>query len=893
MNDRRPDPDQLLAAVQRQETGKNRGKLKIFFGMAAGVGKTYAMLEAAQQLIATGVDVVVGIAETHGRIETQALLDRLEVIPRRELQYRGSFLYEMDLDTILSRHPQLVLVDELAHTNAPGSRHLKRYQDVLEILAAGIDVYTTLNVQHIESRADAVRQITGIQVHETIPDTLFETANEIELVDLSPEDLQKRLAGGKVYTAERIEIAANNFFRTGNLTALREMALRLTAERVDHQLQDYMQIKHITGPWKSRERLMVAVSPAKFSERLIRWARRMAYNLEASWIAIYVETARQLNESEKKGLADNLALARNLGAEIVIANGENIADEIIRIARQRNVTQIVVGKPLRPRWDEFLGKTITNQLIRASGDIDVYVVPSDEPAHYQTSKSLRYKIEFHSNFRSYLWSGIIVALVTGVNFILSPNIGYQAVGLIELFAVLLVAVYLGRGPALLAATLSALTWNYLFMDPLYTFEIRRAQDIILFLLYFVIAVITGNMAARIRDQEKSTRANAEHTMALYTLARETAQALNMAETLSTAIEQIRTVFDSDVAIILAEGNKLHQLAHAASTFQLTEKEYSVATWSFDNGEPAGRFTNTLPFAEALYTPLRTQNRTVGVLGIKSRQEKPFSADEVIFFETFVSQVALMIEREMLDEAAEQAEMLQKSEKMYNTLLDSISHELRTPIATITGAATSLLNEQTSTNSAKRNILLQDISEAGDRLNRLVENLLDMSRLVSGRLSLKLEWCDVGDVIGVAIERMGTRLGKRTVHIQHDPQSPLVQMDFGLIEQVLVNLVENACIYTPPGTSIEIATQMIHSKLSITITDHGPGIPESDQERIFEKFYRLPGSASGGTGLGLSVSKGIVQAHAGQLTVENAPEGGARFTIFLPATEPPPVKEADV
>jgi two-component system sensor histidine kinase KdpD len=606
MDDRRPDPDQLLAAVQRQEAAKNRGKLKIFFGMAAGVGKTYAMLEAAQQLRAAGVDVVVGVVETHGRTETQALLEQLEVIPRCDLQYRGALLREMDLDAILDRRPQVVLVDELAHTNAPGSRHLKRYQDVLEILAAGIDVYTTLNVQHIESRADAVRQITGIQVHETVPDTLLETANEIELIDLSPEDLRKRLAEGKVYTAERVEVAADNFFRTGNLTALREMALRLTAERVDHQLQDYMQVKRIAGPWKSRERLLVAVSPAQFSERLIRWTRRMAYNLEASWIAVHVETARQLSESEIRGLANNLALARRLGAEVVIANGESVADALIQVARQRNVTQIVVGKPLRSRWEELRGKSVIDRLLHISGDIDIYLVTGDEPAHPRASRAPRDSLKIHSGWRAYVLPVLLVALITYVSYMLLGYIGYLSVGLIELFTVLVVAAYFGRGPALLAATLSALSWNFLFIEPRFTFIISRIQDIILFFLYFGIAVIAGNLTARIRDQEKRARASADRTMALYTLARETARALDMEGVLQIAIEQIGSIFDADVAVILTEGNDLDTSAHPASTLHLSEKEISVAFWSFENRKAAGKFTDTLPMSEAYYIPLLTQ-----------------------------------------------------------------------------------------------------------------------------------------------------------------------------------------------------------------------------------------------------------------------------------------------
>ncbi len=877
MDEHRPDPDQLLAAVQRQETAKNRGKLKIFFGMAAGVGKTYAMLEAAQQQKAAGVDVVVGVVETHGRSETQALLQHLDVIPKCELSYRETVLQEMDLDAIMARNPQLVLVDELAHTNAPGSRHLKRYQDVLEILAAGINVYTTLNVQHIESRADSVRQITGIQVHETVPDTLLETADEIELIDLSPEDLRKRLAEGKVYTAERVEIAANNFFRTGNLTALREMALRLTAERVDHQLQDYMQVKQIAGPWKSGERLMVAVSPAQFSERLIRWTRRMAYNLEAPWVAVHIETTRQLNESEKNGLANNLALARKLGAEVVIASGENIADTLIRVARQRNITQIVVGKPLRSRWDELLKGSVIDHLVRISGDIDIYVVTGNEPAHPQASIMAINKPVLHSDWRNYMLG----------------YIGYLSVGLINLFTVLLVAVYFGRGPALLAATLSALSWNFLFIEPRFTLAISRIQDIILFFLYFGIAVIAGNLTAQIRDQGKRAHANADRTMAVYTLARETARALDMEGVLRVAIEQIGSIFDADVAFILTEGNTLRSSVHPISTLRLSEKEFSVAFWSFENGKPAGMFTDTLPMSEAHYVPLLTPNRTVGVLGIRPHQREAFSTDLGMLLETFISQVALMIEREMLDEAAEQAAMLQKSEHLYNTLLNSISHELRTPIAAITGAASSLSAQSALVDPTKRNLLIQDIRDSAERLNRLVENLLDMSRLASGRLALKLEWCDAGDVIGVAVKRMEKRLGKRSVTIQHNPDTPLVQMDFVLMDQVLSNLLDNACAYTPANTPIDIASHVRPGQLVISVTDYGPGVPETDLERIFEKFYRLPGSASGGTGLGLSVCRGIVEAHGGKLIAENVPGAGARFSIVLPATAPPPVKEAAV
>ncbi|MBZ0284019.1 MAG: sensor histidine kinase KdpD [Anaerolineae bacterium] len=894
MDDYRPDPDALLKAIQKDEAQQGHGKLKIFFGMSAGVGKTYTMLDTAQRLKEEGVDVVVGYVETHKRAETEALLEGLEIIPRQKLEYRGTVLEEMDTDAILRRNPQLVLVDELAHTNAPGARHTKRYQDVSELLEAGIDVYTTINVQHFESRADAVRQITGITIQETVPDTVLDMADAIELIDLSPDDLRKRLAEGKVYTPERIEVASNSFFRTGNLTALREMALRLTAEHVDHKLQDYMQVKSIAGPWKSGERLMVAVGPSPFSEQLIRWTRRMAYNLEAPWLAVYVETANLLSPEAKERLAQNLSMARELGGEVVMTSGSDIDQTLIRLAQQRNVTQIVVGKPQSSRLQRIMkGGSLVDKLVRSSGDIDIYVVTGDksEPEAQNRSRFLPSQPVQHSSWKEYLAAIAVVATITGLDALLlnsMPWVGYQAVGLTELLAVLLIAVYIGRGPALLAAAISAVSWNYLFIEPRYTFEISQVQDIILFSLYFVIAIFAGNLTARIRTQERQSRYNAERTTALYALAHETATAINMDDVLKTAVAQIGRVFNAEVAILLRHSEKLETQPHPCSTLQVDQKEYSVATWSFENGKPAGRFTDTLPLASAQYLPLLTPSRTVGVLGIRIRQSEHPSFDQEVLLETFTHQVALVIERELLDEAAEQSAMLHESERLFTTLLNSISHELRTPIATITGAASSL---QGASETA-RNDLTQDIQDAASRLNRLVENLLDMSRLDSGRLKLKLDWCDIGEVIGVAVKQVERGLSDHPLTLYIAPDLPLVQMDFVLMEQVLVNLLDNACSYTPTGTQIQVTATMGDQSLLIMVSDNGPGIPPADLDRIFEKFYRVPGTGTGGTGLGLSICRGLVEAHGGQLTVDNAPEGGARFSIHLPVTAaPPPVKEA--
>lgn len=889
MDDFRPDPDSLLAAIQKDEARQHRGKLKIFFGMAAGVGKTYTMLQAAHERKAEGVDVVVGYIETHKRAETEGLIEGLEVIPRQKVEYRGTFLEEMDLDTILKRDPDLALVDELAHTNAPGVRHTKRYQDIFELLEAGIDVYTTVNVQHFESRTDAVRQITGITVHETIPDSLLDQADEIELIDLSPEDLRKRLAEGKVYTPERVETAANNFFRVGNLTALREMALRLTAERVDHQLQDYMAVKQIAGPWKSTERLMVAISASPFSERLIRWTRRMAYNLEAPWIVVYIETSSAPSPESKEMLARHLKTAQELGGEVVVTAGTDICHSLLHVARQRNVTQIVIGKPLRTSVQEFLsGGSLVNKLIRQSGDIDVYVITGDEEEAEPRSRTFQLpQLVTHSGLKDYVLAITIIVIVTIANLLVQPLIDYQATGLTELFAVLLIAIYIGRGPALVAATISALSWNYLFIEPELTFQISTLQDTLLFFLYFAIAILSGNVTARLRMQERQARYNADRSMALYTLTRETAAAVNMDAVLRTAIEQLGRVFDAEVAILLCEQEELCRSPHPNGTLPIDDKEFAVAAWVYNNSKPAGRFTNTLSLASAQYFPLIASNEVVGVIGIRTRGHERLSVDEQVLLDTFINQVALVIERELIDEQTEQAAMLNESERLYTTLLNSISHELRTPIAAIIGAASNL---QTSDPTA-RDQLSDDIQSSAQRLNRLVENLLDMSRLDSGRLQLKREWCDIGELIGVAIQRLQPCLKHRQLKLTIAPGLPLVQIDFVLMEQVLVNLLDNACSYTPPDAAISVQADQGRGEVVIRVSDTGPGIPSAELARVFDKFYRVPGTTPGGTGLGLSIAKSLVEAHGGAIRAETPRTGGTSIVITLPAiATPPPVKE---
>ncbi|MEZ4620551.1 MAG: DUF4118 domain-containing protein [Caldilineaceae bacterium] len=670
----------------------------------------------------------------------------------------------------------------------------------------------------------------------------------------------------------------------------------MTAEHVDHQLQEYMQRKQIAGPWKSGERLMVAVGPSPYSEQLIRWTRRMAYALEAPWLAVTVETPQPLTAEAQRLLAHNLALARELGAEVTHATGNDVATALLQLAQQQNVTQIVLGKPLHTAWQALLrGGSLVDKLIRNSGDIDIYVVTGEEARLVQQPAPPLWLRRRQSTWRQYGQALIIIALATALNWSvlqLLPWLEYQVVGLTELLAVLLIAVYIGRGPALLAAAVSAVSFNFFFIEPRYTFAITRLQDIVLIILYFLIGLFAGNLTARIRQQEQLAQRNVRRIMALYRLARETATAADLDAVLATAVTQLGQSFDAEVAILLAPTGQLARTPHVASTLPVDDKEFGVAMWAFEHGRAAGRFTDTLPAATIHFVPLRTPNRVAGVVGLRLAAQRQFTFEQEIQLETFVNQIALVVERQLLDGAARHSALLQESERLHTTLLNSISHELRTPIATITGAMSILRNHFATTAGATRQALLDDVSDAASRLNHLVANLLDMSRLDAGWLQLKLDWCMVGDVVGVAVQRMQGRLVQHPLTIMIPLDLPLVQMDFVLMEQVLVNLLHNAATYTPPGTPIEIRAVIEQGWLKLTVADRGPGIPPDQLDKIFEKFYRVPGTATGGTGLGLSICRGLVVAHGGKLSAANRSGGGVVFMIKLPASAvPPPVKEA--
>ena len=872
----RPNPDALLAAIQREQQAAKRGQLKIFFGMSPGVGKTYAMLEAARARQAESVDVVVGVVETHGRVETEALLNGLPVIPRKKIEYRGVNLQEMDIDAILARRPPLVLVDELAHTNAPGSRHPKRYQDVLELLDAGIDVYSTLNVQHLESRMDVVQQVTGITIRETIPDSVLDQADEIEIVDLTPDQLRKRLAEGKVYLGERAATASENFFREENLTALREMALRATAEHVDQELRDVMRAKRVGQPWKSGQRLAVGVGPSPFSGVLIRWTRRMAAAMDASWIAVYVETSAPLNENEKTRLTKNLSLARQLGAEVVMTVGDDVANALLAAARENGVTQIVVGKPLGNPMLEFLkGGSLATRLIRRGGDIDVHVVGAEKQAGHARRRSIAEWIG--SNLlRDCGWAVGIIAAVTAVSWPLHKVTSYEAISLVYLLAVVLLALALNRWAVLLAATLSAVLWNFLFIPPVFTFRIGSAHDWLMFGMFFVVALLMGHVTNQLRVRESAERRREQRTRALNRLLESVAASTSLADGLARAVREVDALFGARTAIMLDGA------AHGASTFQPDEKELAVAAWALEKAQTAGRFTDTLPDAAAIYFPLQTTNHKLGVLGVRLEGRATLRLEERDLLETFASQITLVIERERLREEARSAEVLAQAEQLHRTLLNSVSHELRIPIAAVL-AATENLEKRTQPSDQG---LVSEIREAALRLDMLVRNLLNAARLETGMLQPKMEWFEVGELVNAVVEHHFEVLKYHELSVSLPDGLPLAHGDFGLLQQALANLVHNAMRHTPAGTEIRVTAAVDGGELLIGVADNGPGFGADDPQKLFQKFQRGAAAAAGGSGLGLSIVKGFVEANGGLVEARNRPGGGAQVTIHLPLQKQP-------
>lgn len=881
----RPNPDTLLAALQREDARRKRGRLKVFFGMAPGVGKTYAMLEAARRELTAGRDVVIGYVETHGRKETDALVEGLPTLPRLKLEYRGVELTEMDLDGVLARRPQLALVDEFAHTNAPGSRHPKRYQDVIELLDAGIDVFTTLNVQHVESRAEAVRQITGVTIRETLPDTILDGA-EFELVDLPPEELRARLEAGKVYLPEAAGAAREHFFRVGNLSALRELALRFAAEHVGQDVLAYRQAHGVADPWKSGQRLLVAVSASPTSASLVRWARRLAGELQAPWLAVYVELPRPLNEDEQGRLARHLALARELGAQVITTSDDNVARGLLRIAREQNATQIVVGKPIGWRGLDLLrGGSLLNRLIRDSGHIDVHAVRAEGEAPLLRRPATP---RFQAGAARGYWMAIAVAGgVTALNEVLKHWLTYQSLALIYLLSVVALAMVVARGPTLVAATLTAMLWNYLFVDPIYTLRITNLADLMLFCTYFIVALAMGHLTARLREQQAAERQREQRATALYMLTRELAQASDFADLLAIIIREVGKAAQAEVGLSLpGESQEGSLTPYFASTWALPEKEQSVASWAFLHRQAAGNGTDTLPSAEGLHLPLTAGERTVGVLSLRFRDPAPLNTQQRDLLDAFVRQIGLVLDRQRLRDAEQEAKLITESERLSKTLLNSISHEIRTPIAAIRSAASNL-SERGPADHFQR-AMVDEIQEAAQRLNRLVGNLLSMTRLETGHVKPNLDWCDLADLVQVTLKEIGPDMSDHKVSVNLAPGLPLVRIDFVLIQQALSNLLLNASIHTPSGTPVEIIGRVEGQAIELSVADRGPGLLPEALPLIFEKFYRAPTAPPGGTGLGLAIVKGLVEAQGGQVTAANRPGGGAAFTLRLPLSKPPPI-----
>ena len=893
MNDeQRPDPDALLARVQADEARQARGKLKVFFGAAPGVGKTYAMLEAARKAAKEGADVVVGYIERHARAETQALVLGLDVLPRREIDYRGTQLHEFDLELALARKPQLILVDELAHTNAPGMTHAKRWQDVMDLLDAGIDVFTTLNVQHLESLNDVVAQITHVQVRETVPDSVLDEADEIELVDIAPDDLIERMREGKVYVPEQARRAIDHFFQKGHLIALRELALRRAAERVDAQMVDYRQEHAIDRTWPATERLLVCVGPSPMSARLVRATRRMAAGLRAPWMALHVETPSdaRMSDADRRRLAANLHLAEQLGAEAVTIPGQSLADDAVSYARSRNVTKIIVGKPQRSRLRDLVRGSYVYELTRECGDIDVYVISGErEPG---SASQPRGRVAPASKLPYFGALGVVV-ICTAIGFLMDHFLTSDSpvnIVMVYLLGVVAVSLKFGRGPSIVTSVLGVLAFDFCFVPPKGTFEVNDTQYLFTFAVMLITGLVTSTLTSRVTFQGEAARQREQRTAALYALGRELAALVSRTAIAETAARHAASAVDAEVFVLLRDGaGKLQLQGAEPDTAALPERDQGVAAWVFDHGEMAGLGTTTLPGAAALYLPIRTAQEAVGVLGARpAHQNKPFDLAQSHLLETFAGLTALAIERAELTEITEQNRVQIETERLRNSLLSAVSHDLRTPLAAIAGASSTLVESDATLDHGARHELAESIYEESERLNRLVANLLDMTRLEGGAMSIRKEWQSIEETVGVVLNRLARQLGNHRVETHLDPELPLVPLDELLIQQVLVNLLENALRFAPPGSVIELGAYASEKEVTLTVADRGPGFSAGDEQRVFEKFYR--GKAHGarsGAGLGLAICKGVVELHGGRIWAENRAGGGAAIHLTLPLAGKPP------
>jgi two-component system sensor histidine kinase KdpD len=877
-NDGRPDPDALLALARKEDADTRTGKLRLFFGAAPGVGKTYSMLEAAQAARGEGLDVVVGVVETHGRTETGDLLSGLAVLPRRRIAYKGHELAEFDLDAALARRPGLLLVDELAHTNAPGSRHAKRWQDVRELLAAGIDVYTTLNVQHIESINDVVAQITGVRVRETVPDTVLEEADAIVLVDLPVEDLLRRLREGKVYVPERAEWAAEHFFRSGNLFALRELALRFTAERISAEVLVYRKGHAIEATWPTAERLLVCVGPSPTSAKLIRAAKRASAARHVPWIAAFVESPR-LSDAQRQSAAENLRLAEKLGAETATIAGPRVSEEIVALARSKNVSTIIIGKPVRPRWKDFLLGSPVDELVRKSGEIDVHVIRGDVGGEAEriTAQPRR-----PVSWRPYAAGCGIWLAATVVSFAMFPDFQLSNLIMVYLLGVVVAAMTCGRGPSLLTAVASVLAFDFFFVPPRFTFAVSDTQYVVTFAIMLGVALVISRLTTRMRDHAALARDLERRAGLMLALSQRLAEARGVDVAAQTAERAVTELLDCDAAVLVPDANG--SLRHSGKSFAafLDAKGLGAAQWVFENGHAAGRGTDTLPDVPALFLPLAGRDRVMGVLVAAPASPKEIFPEQIRILDSFARQVGLALEVERLQESARLAQLESEAERLKASLLSAVTHDLQTPLAAISGSAESLLLPNAANDPHTHDMLAQNIRDEAARLSRLLDNLLRLTRLESGTVRLRKEPIPLEEIVGTALSRMERSLGGRPVAISLPEDLPMPPLDGLLMEQLLVNLLENVAKYTPAGSPVHIAAHKTGENVELIVADRGPGIPPDALERVFEIFYRAPGEKHPrGYGLGLAICRAVAVAHGGNIRAENRPKGGTRFIVTLP------------
>lgn len=891
-NDKRPSPEALLGKVRREESGE--GRLKVFVGAAPGVGKTYEMLQTAIARRRDGYDVVVGVVETHGRKETEALVTGLEIIPRRRIDYKGRVIEEMDLEAIIARRPQIVLVDELAHTNAPGAQHPKRHQDVLDLLKEGINVYTTVNIQHIESLNDVVAQITGVRVRETVPDSVFDRADDVKLVDLTPEDLIQRLKEGKIYVPRQAERALEHFFSPANLTALRELALRRTAERVDEQLLTHMQEHAIEGPWPAGERILVCMSEDPRASSLARYSKRLADRLRGPWTALYIESPRslQLAEEQRDRIAEALRLAQSLGGEPVTipAGSRRIADDIIEYAHANNFTQIVVGKSTRSRWFEIINGSVVHDLVRRAGNISVHVIAGDDSAKRSdfriTAAALWSRKELDWPQYAIAAAAVAVALVVGL--LIQPSLGFESVDLVFLAAIVGVAVWLGLWPSVLASILASLAYNFFFIPPVHTFTIADPRNVWAFVFFAAMGIAISNVAARARSLALMAIRRARMTESLYGFSRKLTGVGTLDDVLWAAAHQAALMLKVRVVLLLPDNLSLAVKAGYPPEDQIDDADLAAAKWAWENGREAGRGSDTLPGAKRLFIPMRTSRGRIGIMGIDS--DKPgvlLSPDERRLLDSLIDQTALAIERVLLVNEMDRAKRTAETEQLRSALLTSLSHDLKTPLAAVIATAQTLRDMQQRLGEPQRAELLATIIDESERLNRFIANLLDMTKLESGAVAAKTSRHNLSEVVGSALRRASKILANHKIDLDLPEDLPMVELDDVLFDQALFNLLDNAAKYSSAGTTITIVGRRQGHEVRLEVIDEGDGLPPEDVERIFDKFYRAEkvDRVRAGTGLGLPIARGFVQAMGGSVTASNRPDRpGAVFTITLPASQ---------